>query len=466
MVNDDGAYLNIINNKNYNFECLNYSDDEKIIFFSDTLQIYVVKNCMAELLCNLKKEYEHNNNENENVLRNKRMKNDSNSSNNDELNQIKKIFLHVSHDCNLNCGYCYAGGGAYGKNKELMSIETAEKTIDYVINRFAKVEELGIEFFGGEPMLNYKMIGKLINNIEKRYPEVTFSYGCVTNGTIMNEEIYNMYKKYRFHVMLTIDGPQKYHDKQRIDKEGKGTFDTIVMNLPLFKQSVEKLSVRVVYTKKNVDLFQIYKYIYEKLEITDISFRPVMTRSQEYALDKIDKEFIEKEICKIFDYYFEKKLQGEQIHTKLFDEIIFHLLNKQQKTNFCDFGRFVSITPNGNIYPCTHFVYNEDYNMGNIYKTTINQKIMNLCIKSSVPDYSPCNNCWVVGLCGGGCKGSAIFYEHSLFSNDEFCDVRKRLISHVIVKIVQLYKKGEIEKFEDVLVLQKSEGEVSPNRWR
>ena len=267
--------------------------------------------------------------------------------------------------------------------------------------------------------------------------------------------------------MLTIDGPKKYHDIQRRFADGTGSYDIVINNLPLFKESVNQLSARIVYTRKNKELFYIYKYIFEVLGIIDISFRPVMTKDDEYRLDEEEQKYVAKDICRIFDYYLEKKMCEEQIKTKLFDDILINLINRKTKESFCDFGRFLSVTPEGKIYPCTHFVYNEKYYMGSIYDESINQKLLSTCINSSIPQYSPCKECWVLGLCGGGCKGSASFYHHdNLFINDEFCETRKKLISHIISQITRIHIEGNLEKLKSVFLVNDTKCESTPNRWR
>lgn len=465
-INCDGLNLNDLS---LEFECLAYTANKMVLFFPDTLKICLVKKEFADMLCEIRSCIFNDTSKKRNVeeLKKEQYTNETESlcQLQCKMQQIKKIFLHVSHDCNLDCGYCYAEGGGYGRDNRIMSIDTAESAIDYVISN-NNIEELTIEFFGGEPMLNYKVINSLIEKIEQKYPHIVFTYGCVTNGTIINKEIQNMFRKYDFHVMLTIDGIKECHDKQRVYKDGGGTYDTIVSHLPRFKESVNKLSARIVYTKKNVALFQMYMHIYEKLGIYDISFRPVMTKNDEYMIEDKEQSYIGSEVCKIFDYYLQKKMQGENLQNKLFDDVLINLFQKKKKLSFCDFGEFVSITPEGDIYPCTHFVYNELYYLGNINSQEVNRNIWNDCIKSRKPQYAPCKSCSIVGLCAGGCKGSVAFYhENTLLNCDEFCDVRKKLIYHIIIEVVKLYEEKRLEQLMWILTNSCKE-EVSPNRWR
>ena len=486
LVNDvnriEGNTTDCFENSNVNhmklkipeFEYFDYSEDKAILFFHDTLQIYLVDKEIVDQLINLTKgdcnDFDFFKSVggglgglcsiNKNQLVEKK-------SNPAISKQIKKIFLHVSHDCNLKCGYCYAQGGTYGRNTKLMNLETAERAIDFIIHKNVEVSEFAIEFFGGEPMMNYTMIADLIPRIEKRYPQIQFVYGCVTNGTIVNDEILQMFQKYNFHVMLTIDGPKEYHDCQRVFLNGTGTFDTIYKNLPLLKQCIKDLSARIVYTRKNIELFTIYKYIYEVMEIKDISFRPVLTRDPEYALNQKDEEYLGDEICKVFDYYLERKLEGKNIEDKMFREIIKSLLEKSRKISFCDFGRFLSVTPEGNIYPCTHFVYNEEFLIGNTEDGSFNNDIWKQCIQSSNPDYNPCKKCWILGLCGGGCKGSAAFYhKDQVCTSDEFCNVRKKLVIHGLKRLVDLYLEEKLDDLASVLESKEEKCTISPDRWR
>lgn len=455
------------------FKIFSYDKSYKILFQPDTLNIYLVKNDIVALLEN----FNMKNNFNSElisklisyglILENKDCsKNIKNSK--AVNNSSKKLFLHVAHNCNLRCPYCYAEGGDYGRNKQMMSLTTALDSIKYIMEKEPYLKEISIDFFGGEPLLNYKVIEQFIESIEIQYPNVKFKYGIVTNGTIMNDKIKNILKSHKFHVMITIDGPKEFHDLQRIYSDGKGSFDELCKNLPDFKECADYLCARVVYSKKNNDLYKIFKYIYEEMGIYDISYRPVMTDLTEYKLDEQSENFAIKSLLECFDYFLDKKLNGKKIESKFFSEQILNLMNRKIKKSFCDFGNFMSITPEGNMYPCTHFVYNEKFEIGNIYKNNENTGVLNNCIKSSCAKYEPCKSCWVLGLCSGGCKGSAAFYnKDNLFINDEYCKTRMAVVEKAIRTIAKNYESKSLEKLMKSLEKDKDKtAEMSPNRWR
>ena len=380
----------------------------------------------------------------------------------------KKLFLHVAHNCNLGCPYCYAKGGNYGRNKQMMSLKTARDSIDYIMKKEPNLNEISIDFFGGEPLLNYEVIEQFVEYAEKQYCGIKFKYGTVTNGTVMNSKIKNMLKKYKFHVMITIDGPKEYHDLQRVHINGKGSFDELLKNLPDFKESANYLCARIVYGKKNSNLYKAFKFIYEKLGIHDISYRPVMTELEEYKLDQESENFAIESLKTCFDYFLERKLENKKIESKFFSEQILNLIDQKSKKSFCDFGNFISITPEGNIYPCTHFIYNDNFEVGNIYGTTEKTKVLDMCRKASLADYEPCKSCWVLKLCAGGCKGSTAFYnKDNLFTSDEYCKTRMAIAEKAIRTIVQNYKNDGLDNLKKVLLKDKDKTvEMSPNRWR
>lgn len=386
--------------------------------------------------------------------------------NENQPTKINKIFLHISHDCNLSCPYCYALGGDYGKGRKMMTLETAVKAINYIIARDPSIEELTIEFFGGEPLLNHNTIENLIEYIEKHFTDISFKYGCVTNATVMNDKIYSMLKKYNFNVMMTIDGPQYFHDQQRIYANGKGSFEDVLKNITLFKESVSNLSVRIVYTKLNQNLYDIYKYVYEELGITNVSFRPVMTEIEKFKLSSGDIKKASEEIRKCFLYYLEKKLQNKKITTSLFDDIVKSLLYRKRKEKFCDFGNFVSITPEGDIYPCTHFVYNDKYKFGSINDSKLDEDAISYCLNSGMVNYTPCAECWMKNLCQGGCKGSAEFYYKNIYTKDEFCETRQVIVEQAVIEIVKSCLNDNINKLYDAFKLVDSDNLISADRWR
>ncbi|WP_066501428.1 radical SAM/SPASM domain-containing protein [Abyssisolibacter fermentans] len=454
------------------FSVIDYKSDMKIIFQKDSLKLLLVDQKTLSILEQLKNDKNYNIplEQLASLLNNGLIIYKSESSQackqDSSNNKLRKIFLHISHDCNLRCGYCYAEGGNYGGKSQLMSFETAVKAIEYVLSLDPEIKKLTIEFFGGEPFLNYKTIESMINYIEEEFPNINFEYGCVTNATIMNDEIENMLKKHKFHVMVTIDGPKDYHDLQRTYPDGTGSFETVLSNIPKFKKSANYLCARIVYTKKNIDLFKIFKYIYEELGIEDISYRPVMTDNLEYKIDEESENIAISTLCDCFDYFVEKKFGDMRIESKFFSEMLLNLIQRKVKKNFCDFGRFASITPEGDIYPCTHFVYNEQYKIGNIYKENIDKELINKCIESSKANYEPCKSCWILGLCAGGCKGSAAFYNNNeIFINDEYCNTRYKIAEKAMIKIADLYLEDKLEEITNKLIDAESQ-KISPNRWR
>lgn len=270
-----------------------------IVFQPDTLNLYLLDentfNALEELrLNNICKNVDFKLSlYNAGLLKSKKFSDNNTKKQNSKSQnrKCKRLFLHVSHDCNLRCPYCYASGGNYGQKKQMMDLSTAVDSIKYVLHNEPSLQEISIDFFGGEPLLNYEVIERFIEIIEDKYPMINFKYGIVTNGTIMNERISKFIKKNKFHVMITIDGPKEYHDLQRIYANGAGSFDILKRNLPFFKMNSAYLCARVVYTKKNKDLYKTFKYIYEELGIHDISYRPVMTELEEFKLDSKSEDF-------------------------------------------------------------------------------------------------------------------------------------------------------------------------------
>ncbi|NLZ46305.1 MAG: thioether cross-link-forming SCIFF peptide maturase, partial [Clostridiales bacterium] len=293
---------------------------------------------------------------------------------------VKAMCLHIAHDCNLRCEYCFASTGDFGEGRKLMPLETGKKAIDFLIEKSEDRQNLELDFFGGEPLMNWEVVKQIVEYARSREKECNkkFKFTITTNGIMLSDDKIEYINKEMSNVVLSIDGRKEVNDKMRKRVDGSGSYDKIVDN---FKRLVDargdqEYYVRGTYTKYNLDFSNDVLHLYE-LGFDQISVEPVMGADTEsYAITKGDlaKVFKEYEILadKLNSIYKEGKFVN-----------FFHfMIDLDQgpcaikRLRGCGCGNeYVAVTPDGDIYPCHQFVGLENFKMGNLDEGTFNLDI-------------------------------------------------------------------------------------------
>ena len=293
---------------------------------------------------------------------------------------IKAMCLHIAHDCNLRCKYCFASTGDFGTGRKLMPLEVGKAAIDFLLEKSVGRENLEVDFFGGEPLMNFDVVKEIVKyarSKEKEYNK-NFRFTITTNGLLLTDDKIEYINKEMSNVVLSIDGRKEVNDKMRVRVDGSGCYDKIVEN---YKKLVagrgdKEYYVRGTYTKYNLDFAEDVIHLYDA-GFDQISVEPVMEDdSIEYAITEADLDKIYAEYDKLVDKVAELKKEDEKFN-------FFHfMIDLDQgpcvikRLRGCGSGNeYVAITPDGDIYPCHQFVGHEEYKMRNLEEHTFNENI-------------------------------------------------------------------------------------------
>ena len=329
-------------------------------------------------------------------------------------NIIKAMCLNVAHDCNLRCKYCFASQGDFKGDRSLMYFETGKKALDFLLKNSGNRRNLEVDFFGGEPLMNFDIVKKLVaygREEEKKYGK-HFRFTITTNGMLLNKEIEDFINENMDNVVLSIDGRKEINDEMRPTINGKGSYDVIV---PKFKELIDKRGdkdyfIRGTFTNENLDFSEDLKDFYSH-GFKKTSIEPVVTDEKEsYAIR-------EEHLDKILSEYENMSKDYIDIRKKDKDFSFFHFkIDLSQgpcivkRTVGCGAGsEYVAITPQGEIYPCHQFVGEEEFLLGNVDDGIINKDLRDTFKNSNVYTNEDCPSCWARYYCSGGCHANAYY---------------------------------------------------------
>lgn len=364
---------------------------------------------------------------------------------------VKAMCLHIAHDCNLRCKYCFASTGDFGQGRMLMDYETGKKAIDFLIDKSGDRYFLELDFFGGEPSLNFDVVKQIVEYARSREEECNkkFRFTITTNGIHLTDDMIDFINKEMYNVVLSIDGRKEVNDIMRVKVDGSGSYDIITKN---FKRIVDKRPkdkdwyVRGTYTKYNLDFSEDVMHLYD-LGFEQISVEPVMADSKEpYAITEADLPKIFKEYEILSEKIANIRKSGKFIN-------FFHfMLDLDQgpcaikRLRGCGCGNeYVAITPDGDIYPCHQFVGIEDYKMGNLHDGTFDLDMKDSFAHAHVYTKPECKKCWAKFYCSGGCNANNYIYAGDIHNAHKLsCQIqKKRLECAILMKAVELMETAE-----------------------
>ncbi|MDF2686803.1 MAG: hypothetical protein K0S55_1986, partial [Clostridia bacterium] len=353
---------------------------------------------------------------------------------------VKALCLHIAHDCNMRCKYCFAEGGDFAQGRKLMTFEVAKKAIDFIIAKSENRVNLEVDFFGGEPLMGFDVVKKTVEyarSIEKENNK-NFRFTITTNGILLNDEIMDYINKEMSNVVLSLDGRKTVNDNVRIRVGGSGSYDAIV---PKFKKFVEKRGngsyyIRGTFTSENLDFSEDVMHI-KDLGFEQVSVEPVvLNENSPYALK-------EEHLPKIFDEYEKLALKLNQIKEKGEFFNFFHfMIDLEQgpcvikRVKGCGSGsEYVSVSPEGDIYPCHRFVGKHEFFMGNVLENNeLNPKIKEMFTASTVLNKPECDRCWAKYFCSGGCAANNFNSNSDILKPHKIsCELEKKRIECAIM---------------------------------
>ncbi len=363
---------------------------------------------------------------------------------------VKAMCLNIAHDCNLRCKYCFASTGDFGTGRKMMTFETGRRAIDFLIEKSEDRENLELDFFGGEPLMNFDTVKQIVEYARSREKECgkRFRFTITTNGLLLDDDKIDFINKEMSNVVLSIDGRKETNDNVRIRVDGSGCYDSI---LPKFKKLVEQRGdkeyyVRGTFTKYNIDFCEDVFSLYNE-GFDQISVEPVVCGSENpYALTEKELSEIFKEYERLAERILENEEKGEKFN-------FFHfMLDLDQgpcaikRLRGCGCGNeYVAVTPDGDIFPCHQFVGIDEFKMGNLYDGTFNQDMKSDFAAAHVYTKPECRECWAKFYCSGGCNANNYMYAGDVHNAHRFsCQIeKKRLECAIMLKAARLDRDSQ-----------------------
>ncbi len=325
---------------------------------------------------------------------------------------IKALCLHVAHTCNLNCSYCFASQGKYHGDRAIMSYEVGKRALDFLVENSGTRRNLEVDFFGGEPLMNFGVVKDLVayaRSIEKEKNK-NFRFTLTTNGLNITDEVIDFANKEMSNVVLSLDGRKEVHDRFRVDLAGRGSYDRIV---PLFKKFVEKRGgknyyMRGTFTHYNPDFLNDIKAMLD-LGFTEISMEPVVCAENDpSALTAEDREIVKKQYEDLAKLMIERRNAGKPF---TFYHYMIDLKGGPciyKRVSGCGSGtEYMAVTPWGDLYPCHQFVGEEKFRLGSVFEGVTNLEKQNEFAACNVYAREECADCWAKLYCAGGCAANA-----------------------------------------------------------
>ena len=357
---------------------------------------------------------------------------------------IKALCLHIAHTCNLNCSYCFASQGKYQGERALMSFEVGKRAFDFLIENSGTRRNLEVDFFGGEPLMNWDVVVKLVEyarSIEKQHNK-NFRFTLTTNGVLLDEEKMDFLNKEMDNVVLSLDGRREVHDHFRKDYSGKGSYDVI---LPKFKEFVEKRGgknyyMRGTFTHNNTDFTEDILHMAD-MGFTELSMEPVVCPPDDpYALTKEDLPKILEQYEILAKEMLKRKAEGRPF---TFYHYMLDLKNGPciyKRITGCGSGtEYMAVTPWGELFPCHQFVGDPKYSLGNIYDGVTNTEIQDGFRSCNAYARPECADCWARLYCSGGCAANSYHSTGSINGVYEYgCELfKKRIECAVMMQVAE-----------------------------
>ena len=325
---------------------------------------------------------------------------------------VKALCLHVAHTCNLNCAYCFASQGKYSGERAVMSEEVGKRALDFLIENSGTRHNLEVDFFGGEPLMNFDVVKNLVAYAREREKETgkNFRFTLTTNGVLIDDDVIDFANREMSNVVLSLDGRKEIHDEFRVDYAGKGSFDKIV---PKFQKLVEARGgkdyyMRGTFTHRNPDFVNDIRTMLD-LGFDELSMEPVVCAPDDpAALNDSDLETVMQQYEELASLMLERRRQGKPF---TFYHYMIDLSGGPciyKRVSGCGSGtEYMAVTPWGDLYPCHQFVGDEKFKLGDIYNGVTNTALQNEFKQCNVYAHPECNDCWAKLYCSGGCAANA-----------------------------------------------------------
>lgn len=358
---------------------------------------------------------------------------------------VKALCLHLAHTCNLNCSYCFASQGNYKGKRELMSFETGKRALDFLIENSGSRRNLEVDFFGGEPLMNFEVLKQLVayaRSIEHEHGK-NFRFTLTTNGMLIDDDVINFANREMSNVVLSLDGRREVHDRFRVDMKGRGSWDRIV---PKFQKMVQARAekeyyMRGTFTHLNTDFVKDIETMLE-LGFTELSLEPVVCdKDDPLALSEEDKPIVLQQYEELAELMIKRRREGRPF-------TFYHYMIDldegpciYKRISGCGAGtEYMAVTPSGDLFPCHQFVGEENFKLGDIWQGVVNTALQDEFAACNVYARPECADCWAKFYCSGGCAANAFHASGSILGSYEYgCDIfRKRIECAIMLEVSRL----------------------------
>ena len=347
---------------------------------------------------------------------------------------VKALCLHIAHDCNLACQYCFAEEGEYHGRRALMSFEVGKKALDFLIANSGSRRNLEVDFFGGEPLMNWQVVKQLVEygRSQEKIHNKHFRFTLTTNGVLLNDEIMEFCNREMSNVVLSLDGRKEVNDKMRPFRNGSGSYDLIVPKFRKFADSRDQANyyVRGTFTRNNLDFSRDVLH-FADLGFKQMSIEPVVASPDKpYAIREEDLPTILQEYDILAKEYVKRHKEGRGFQ-------FFHFmidLNQgpcvAKRLSGCGSGtEYLAVTPWGDLYPCHQFVGQEDFLLGNVDQGITNTKVRDEFKLCNVYAKDKCRDCFARFYCSGGCAANSYNFHGSITdAYDIGCEMEKKRV--------------------------------------
>ena len=363
---------------------------------------------------------------------------------------IKALCLHVAHTCNLNCSYCFASQGKYHGDRAVMSFEVGKQALDFLVANSGTRRNLEVDFFGGEPLMNFDIVKQLVayaRSIEKEKGK-NFRFTLTTNGMLVDDDVIDFANRECHNVVLSLDGRKEIHDRYRVDYAGRGSWEQIV---PKFQKFVKERGgkgyyMRGTFTHANPDFLKDIQTMLD-LGFTELSMEPVVCAPGDPSeLTKEDLPIVLDQYEKLAELMLERDREGRPF---TFYHYMIDLTGGPciyKRISGCGSGtEYMAVTPWGDLYPCHQFVGEEKFKLGDIWNGVTNKPIQCDFASCNVYARPDCRDCWAKLYCSGGCAANAYHSTGSVTGVYKYgCELfRKRMECAIMVEIARTLAKNE-----------------------
>ena len=357
---------------------------------------------------------------------------------------VKALCLHIAHTCNLNCSYCFASQGKYHGDRAVMSYEVGKQALDFLVANSGTRHNLEVDFFGGEPLMNFQVVKDLVayaRTIEKEKGK-NFRFTLTTNGVLVDDDVIEWANRECSNVVLSLDGRKEVHDRFRVDFAGNGSWEKIV---PKFQKFVEARGgkdyyMRGTFTHANPDFLEDIKQMLD-LGFNELSMEPVVcAKDDPSALTDEDMKIVMKQYEDLATLMLERDKEGRPF---TFYHYMIDLTGGPciyKRISGCGSGtEYMAVTPWGDLYPCHQFVGEERFKLGDIWNGVTNKEIQGEFAACNVYAHSECRDCWARLYCSGGCAANAYHATGSVTGvYEDGCKLfRKRMECAIMVAIAR-----------------------------